>query len=80
MRMPRPENARMQLMPTLLRPPCSACVTWKPRPFAPMMTSLAGALWTPRVPSVRHQTPATCPDGGIIIGRLVSGSMTSIHG
>ena len=67
-------------MPTLLSPPCSACVIWKPRPLAPRITSFAGALWTPRVPSTRHQTPATWPDGGIIIGRFVSGFMTSIQG
>ena len=70
----------MQLMPTLFRPPCSAWVTWKPRPLAPMTISFAGALWTPRVASVRHHRPATWPDGGTIIGLLVSGSMTSIHG
>ena len=70
----------MQLIPTLLRPPCSAWVTWNPSPLAPRMTSFAGALWTPRVSSTRHQTPATWPDGGHIIGRLVSGFMTSIHG
>ena len=45
-----------------------------------MTTSLAGALWTPRLASVRHQTPATWPDGGTSIGWFVSGSMTSIHG
>ena len=39
-----------------------------------------GALCTPRVASVRHHTPATWPDGGIIIGWLVSGFMTSTHG
>ena len=45
-----------------------------------MTTSLAGALCTPRVPSVRHHRPATWPDGGTIIGWFVSGSWTSIHG
>ena len=45
-----------------------------------MTTSLAGALWTPRLSSTRHHSPATWPDGGMLIGRLVSGSMVSIHG
>ena len=58
----------MQLIPTLLSPPCSACVIWKPSPLTPIVISLAGALWTPRVESVRHQTPATWPDGGISMG------------
>ena len=70
----------MQLIPTLLRPPCSACVIWKPRPLTPIVTSLAGALCTPRVASVRHHTPATWPDGGTSIGWFVSGFMTSSHG
>ena len=70
----------MQLMPRWFRPPCSSPVIWKPRPLTPIVTSLAGALWTPRVPSVRAQTPATCPDGGTSSGRFVIGSMTSIHG
>ena len=56
----------MQLMPERLRPPCSSCVTWNASPFTPSTTSLAGALWTPRVLSVRAQTPAMCPDGGTI--------------
>src|SRR3954453_20411775 len=59
--MPRPGNARMQLMPTLLRPPCSAVVIWKPSPLAPITTSLAGALCTPRCPSVRHLRPPARP-------------------
>ena len=70
----------MQLTPVRLSSPCSACVIWNPSPLAPMMTSFAGALCTPRVESTRDHTPAMCPDGGIIIGRRVSGSMTSIHG
>src|ERR1044072_1879698 len=80
MRMPRPGNARMQLMPTLFRPPCSACVTWKPRPLAPRTTSFAGALCTPRVESVRHHRPATWPDGGTMIGWVGSGGLDPIHG
>ena len=63
MRMPRPGNARMQLMPTLFRPPCSACVTWKPRPLAPRTTSFAGALWTPRV------VVGPAPDAGHVTRR-----------
>ena len=49
-------------------------------PLAPRTTSLAGALCTPRVESVRAHAPAMWPDGGIRIGLLVSGSITSIHG
>ena len=70
----------MQLIPSRLSSPCSTEVSWKPSRVAPMTTSLAGALWTPRVSSVRAHTPATWPDGGTMIGRLDSGSMTSIHG
>jgi hypothetical protein len=49
----------MQLIPFWLSAPCSAWVSWKASPFAPMTTSFAGALWTPRVLSVRAQMPAT---------------------
>ena len=43
-RMPRPGNARMQLMPTGLSRSCSLLVSWISRSIAPRTTSLAGAL------------------------------------
>ena len=67
-------------MPRWFRPPCTSWVIWNASPFTPSTTSFAGALCTPRVLSVRAQTPAMCPDGGTIIGRRVSGSITSSHG
>ena len=50
-------------MPTLLRPPCSACVTWKPRPLAPRTTSFAGRL----VHAARRVRAA--PQAGHVAGR-----------
>jgi hypothetical protein len=41
---------------------------------------LAGALWTPRVSSLRAQIPAMCPDGGTNLAWPDSGSKTLIHG
>ena len=43
------------------------------------MTSLAGALCTPRSLSLRAQMPAMCPDGGTAMG-WPSGPATLIHG
>ena len=47
------------------------------------MVSLAGAFHTPRVSSVRAQTPAMWPDGGMRISELPLepvGFSTLIHG
>ena len=53
----------------------------------PRSASLAGAFQTPRVPSVRAQTPATCPPGGTVrklavgrAGRAASGLRTTTFG
>ena len=43
-------------------------------------TSLAGALCTPRVLSLRAQMPAMCPQGGMLMGRFRIGSSTWIQG
>jgi hypothetical protein len=45
-----------------------------------MTTSLAGALWTPRVSSLRAQIPATWPAGGMNFAWPESGSKTLTHG
>ena len=79
-RMPRPENARMQLIPIGLSWSCSPLVSCVASPSAPRTTSLAGALCTPRSSSLRAQIPAMCPLGGTVVFLPVSGSMTSIHG
>ena len=73
-RMPRPGNARMQLMPTGLSRSCSFLVTWISRLIAPRITSLAGALCTPRVSSLRPQMPAMWPHGGMKPTAPVAGS------
>src|SRR6266702_4224662 len=78
--MPWPGNARMQLTATGLSWSCSPLVMFSSGAIAPRTTSLAGALWTPRVASLRAQMPATCPVGGTIVGRPVTGSITLIHG
>ena len=44
------------------------------------MTSLAGALWTPRVASVRAQIPAMCPDGATSMSAPPSGSRMVMPG
>ena len=44
------------------------------------MTSFAGALWTPRVSSLRAQMPPMCPDGGTNRAWPASGSKTLIQG
>ena len=50
------------------------------RSMAPRTTSLAGALCTPRVSSLRPQMPATWPLGGTNMFAPVAGSKTLIHG
>ncbi len=73
----------MQLTPFGLSTPCSLSVTRSGRPMAPAMTSLAGALCTPRVESFRAHTPAMWPEGGSVMlgfGEPGVGSATSIHG
>ena len=70
----------MQLIPTGLSSPCSFLVICVSSATAPRITSLAGALCTPRVSSLRPQTPATCPDGGTNTFWPVGGSNTLIHG
>ena len=51
-------------MPTGLSWSCSPLVICSSSASAPRTTSLAGALWTPRVSSLRAQTPAMWPLGG----------------
>ena len=51
----------MQLIPLGLSWSCSALVRLSARLIAPRTTSLAGALWTPRVSSLRAQIPAMWP-------------------
>ena len=46
----------------------------------PRTTSLAGALCTPRVSSLRAQTPAMWPDGGMNLLVPETGSKTWTHG
>ncbi len=70
----------MQLSPTGLSRSCSALVSWVCRLIAPRTTSLAGALCTPRVSSLRAQTPAMWPDGGTCLLVPVAGSNTFTHG
>ncbi len=67
-------------MPTGLSSSCSFLVIWVSRSTAPRMTSLAGALCTPRVSSLRPQMPAMCPHGGTNCMLPVAGSKTLIHG
>ena len=81
--MPRPAKARMQFTPTGFSTPCSTFVRVISRPSAPRMISFAGALCTPRSPSLRAQMPARCAEGGIIMVVLVApgvGSATWTHG
>ncbi len=78
--MPRPGKLRTQLMPTGLSRSCSALVRLVWSAIAPLMTSLAGALCTPRVSSLRAHTPATCPDGGTNRLVPVAGSKTLMYG
>ena len=54
----------MQLIPDGLSWSCSPLVMLSSSEIAPRTTSLAGALWTPRVSSLRAQMPATWPLGG----------------
>ncbi len=70
----------MQLTPIGLSRSCSALVIWVCRAIAPRTTSLAGALCTPRVSSLRAQTPAMWPDGGTNLLVPVAGSKTLIQG
>ena len=48
--------------------------------MAPRTTSLAGALWTPRVSSLRPQMPAMWPLGGTKMFCPLDGSKTLTHG
>ena len=48
--------------------------------IAPRTTSLAGALCTPRVSSLRAQMPAMWPDGGTNLLVPVAGSKTLSQG
>ena len=52
-------------MPSGLSRSCSLRVMLSSRSMAPRTTSLAGALCTPRVSSLRPQMPAMWPDGGM---------------
>src|SRR3954451_14883221 len=79
-RMPRPGNARRQLMPTGLSRSCSFFVIWVSSDTAPRTTSLAGALCTPRLSSLRPQMPAMCPDGGRKMFFFEAGSKDLTHG
>ena len=63
-RIPRPGKARMQLIPTGFSRSCSLRVIWVSSSIAPRTISLAGALCTPRVSSLRPQIPAMNPEGG----------------
>src|SRR5216684_1992496 len=79
-RVPRPGNDRMQLIPCGFSRSCSLLVMLSSRVMAPRTTSLAGALWTPRVSSLRPQMPAMCPLGGTKTLAPVLGSNTLTHG
>ena len=63
----------MQLMPTGFSRSCSFLVICVSSATAPRTTSLAGALCTPRLSSLRPQMPAMCPLGGtkMFAGRRV---------
>ena len=67
-------------MPTGLSRSCSFFVTCTSRLIAPRMTSLAGALCTPRVSSLRPQMPAMWPLGGMKPISPVAGFAVLIHG
>ena len=70
----------MQLMPTGLSRSCSFLVICISSAIAPRTTSLAGALCTPRVSSLRPQMPAMWPLGGTKMFLPVAGSTTLTHG
>jgi len=70
----------MQLIPLGFSWSCSPLVMLSSSVIAPRTTSFAGALWTPRVSSLRAQIPATWPDGGTKRAWPESGSKTLIHG
>ena len=70
----------MQLMPSGLSRSVLGLGDLELEAMAPRITSLAGALWTPRVSSLRAQMPAMWPHGGTKTFRPVGGSMTLIHG
>src|SRR5688500_18330575 len=70
----------MQLMPHGFSWSCSPFVIFSSRDIAPRTISFAGALWTPRVSSLRAQTPAIDPLGGMNVPFPDTGSMTWTHG
>ncbi len=70
----------MQFTAIGLSTSCSPLVMLSSRVTAPRTTSLAGALWTPRVASLRAQMPAMCPLGGTNTCLPATGSATLIHG
>src|SRR5437762_3409747 len=79
-RIPRPGKARITLMPCGLSRSCSLLVICSSSEIAPRTTSLAGALCTPRVSSLRAQMPAMWPLGGTKFAWPASGSKNLTHG
>ena len=70
----------MQLTPIGFSWSCSARVRFSSSEMTPRTISFAGALWTPRSPSLRAQIPAMWPDGGTNAAWPAIGSKTLIHG
>ena len=70
----------MTLIPSGFSRSCSLRVMLISRSMAPRTISLAGALCTPRVASLRPQMPAMWPDGGMKDSCPVAGFMVCTQG